>query len=59
MEVLGLALDFPQDGVERVLECAVQTVTLRRPQLVQILVDALARVLQHVLAREDGPGDIV
>ena len=52
------------------LQRAVELVPLRRAQLVEIAVDALARlraalavaaaqVLEHLLAREDGLGDVI
>src|SRR5262249_18205819 len=60
VQVLGrLALDLAEDGIKRMLERAVQAVALRRSELVEILVDPLARVLQDVFAREHRPGDVV
>ena len=67
---LGNALDLAQDRIERVLQRLVDGVALRRPQLVEIGVDALARlrpgldarsaqVPRHVFVREHGLGDLV
>ena len=70
MQILGLALDLSEDGVERMLQRAVDRIPLRRPQLLEIGVDALARLIavlpviaaevsEHLLALEDGLGDVV
>jgi hypothetical protein len=70
VQVFVLALDLPQDRIQRMLERAVELVALRRAQLVEISVDLLARlgatfplapaeVLEHVLVREDGLRDFV
>ena len=44
MQVFVLALDLAEDRIERMLQRAVERVPLRRPQLVEIAVDALARL---------------
>ena len=70
MQVLGLALDLPENGIERVLQRAVNRIPLRRPQLVEIGVDALARLIavfpvvaaevpEHLLALEDGLRNVI
>ena len=69
-DVLLDALDLAQDRVERVLQRAVDRVALRRPQLVEVGVDPLARlqlalpvtaaqVARDVLPRENRLGDVV
>ncbi len=54
------ALDLSQDWIERVLERAIQLVTLRRLQLVEVLQHARARGIagQAVTALEK-PGDVL
>jgi hypothetical protein len=59
VEVFGPAFDFPKNWVKRMLQCAVETVALGRPQLLQVLVHALARVFEDVLARKHCLGDVV
>ena len=64
------ALDLAQDRIERVLQRAVDRIALRGPQLVEVGVDALARlelalpvtaaqVARDVLAREHRLGNVV
>ena len=45
VRVLRELLDLPQDGVERVLQRPVEFVPLRRPELVEVSLDAFARPL--------------
>jgi hypothetical protein len=63
-------LDFPQDGVERMLQRPVKPVPLRRLQLGEIGFDALAGLVtrrrprlpdvpRHIISREYGLGQIV
>ena len=70
VEILGLALDLPENGIERMLQRAIDRITLSGPQLLEIRVDALARlvavlpvvaaeVAEHLLALEDGLGDLI
>ncbi len=59
VQVLVLALDLAQNRVERVLQRAVELVPLRGPQLFEVGADLLARVLEHVLARQNGLRDLV
>ena len=69
-DVLVDALDLAQDRIERMLQRAIDRIALRRPQLVEVGVDALARlelglpvtaaqVPRDVLTREDCLGDVV
>ena len=64
------AFDLPEDRVERMLQRPVDRIPLRRPQLIEIRVDALARlefglpmaapqVPRDVIPRQDGLGDVV
>ena len=66
----ALPLDLAEDRVERVLERPVDRIALRGPQLVEILVDPLARlgpglavaalqVAHDFVAREHGARDLV
>ena len=66
----SIALDLAQDRIERMLQRAVDRIALRRPQLVEVAVDALARlqlrsarapsqIPRDVVAREDRLGDVV
>ena len=70
VQILVLALDFPEDGVERMLERSIQLVPLRRPQFVEIgddtfphLVAALAiappQVLDDLRPCQHGEGDVI
>ena len=45
VQILVLALDLPQNGIERVLQRSIDRVPLGRAQLVEVAVDALARSL--------------
>ena len=66
--VLDDAIDLPQDGVERILQRAIELVALRGLQLVQVAHDARARVItgqamsafqepRDIFTRENGLGD--
>ena len=68
--MLGLAVDLSENGIERVLECAVDRVPLRRPQLVEVAADtvphlrpglavAAVNVSDDVLAREHRLREVV
>ena len=59
VQVLVLALDLAQDGIQRMLQRAIELVALRRAQLLEIGADLLARILQHILARKYGLRDLV
>ncbi len=65
VEVFGLPLDFSENRVQRMLQRPVERISLRRPQLVEIAVNALAgaiavlpvvaaKVAKHLFALEDG-----
>src|SRR5262245_53313066 len=70
LDVLRNATNLSQDGIERMLEGAIEPVPLLRAQLVEILLDALPRirfgrsrqaahVLRDVLTLEHGAGNVV
>ena len=59
VQVFVFALDLPQNGIEGMLQCAVELVPLRGAELVQIRVHLLARILEHVFACEDGERNVV
>ena len=59
MKVFVLALDLAEDRIQRMLKRAVELVPLRGAQLVEVRMHLLARVLENVLAREDGLGNVV
>ena len=70
LDVLVDPLDLAQDRIERMLQRAVDRIPLRRPQLVEVGVDALARlelglpmaatqVPRDILPREHRLGDVV
>ena len=70
LDVLGDATNLSQDGVERVLKRAIEAVSLRRAELVEIRLHALAsiivglsavraEVLRHIIARQHCPRDVV
>ena len=70
VQILVLALDFPEDGVERMLQRSIQLVPLRGPQFVEIgddtfphLVAALAiapsQVLDDLRPCQHGQGDVI
>ncbi len=70
LDVLVDPLDLPQDRIERVLQRAINRIALRRPQLVEIGVNALSRlelglavsatqVARDLLTREDCLRDVV
>jgi hypothetical protein len=70
LDVLGDAPDLSQDRVQRVLQRPVEPVPLRRPQLDEVRLDALAgvgfrraldaaQVLRDVVAREHRLCDVV
>ena len=70
LDALVDALDLAEDRIERMLQRAVDGVPLRRPELVEVGVDALARlrrrlpvaalkVARDLFAREHRPGDFV
>ncbi len=53
-------LDLSQDGIERVLQRAVDRIALRRPQFVEVGVNPLARIeLGLAVAAPKIPGDIL
>jgi hypothetical protein len=69
-DVLVDSLDLPQDGIEGVLQRAINRIALRRPQLVEVGVDPLSRlelglavtapqVSRDVFTREDCLSDLV
>ena len=59
MQTAFKSLDLAQNRIERMLERAVELVPLRGAQLVEIGVYLFARVLEDLLAREDGLRDVV
>ena len=63
-------LDLSQDGIERVLEGAIDRIALRRPEFVEVGVNPLARIelglamsapkiTGDILSRENGLRDVV
>ena len=59
MQVLVLPFDLAEDGIERMLERAIELVPLRRAQLLQIRMDLIARVLEHLLPRKNGLRNVI
>ena len=55
VQVLVLALDLSEDRIERMLQRAVDRMPLRRPQLVEVAVDAFASLVAALaVARRGG-----
>jgi hypothetical protein len=70
VKILGLAFDLSENGIERMLQRTIDGVALSGSQLLQIGVDALASLItmlavtasevsEHLLAFEDGLGDVI
>jgi hypothetical protein len=70
MGLFGNLFDLAQDGVERVLQRPVEFVPLRRPELVEVGIDAFARpflvfavsaaqILDDFLTSENRLGELV
>ena len=70
VDVFVDAFDLAQDRIERMFQGTVDRISLRRPQLVEVGVDALAslelrlpvaptQVPRHLVARENCLGDVV
>ena len=70
VDVFVDAFDFAKDWIERVFQRPVNRIALRRPQFIEIRVDAFAcfefrlpmaaaQVPRHIISGEDGLGDVV
>ena len=59
-DMFGDAANLSQDGIERMLECAVEAVPLRRTQLLEVLLDSLPRVrFGRALDAAEVPRDVI